>query len=56
MFCAAIPAAAAAGAKFNADQKRIPGKKQLPVGKITGLVVLALLACSIAYHTLTYRP
>jgi hypothetical protein len=56
IFCAAIPAVAAAGAKINADQNRKKGASKLPVGKITSLVILVLLAGSVTYHTLTFRP
>jgi hypothetical protein len=56
MFCAAIPAAAAVGAKINADQNRKPGAQPLPVGKITGFTILLLMVCSAVYHSLAYRP
>jgi hypothetical protein len=65
MFCAAIPAAAAVGAKMNNDQsqrrRQIPtadghAAKEKPVIKITAGVVVLLLAGSITYHTLTFGP
>jgi hypothetical protein len=56
MFCAAIPAAAAVGAKLNADQIRKPEGQRLAVPKLTVLVVAFLLIGSITYHTLTFRP
>ena len=56
IFCAAIPAVAAAGARMNAGQNRKPEVSKLPVGRITGLVILLLLAGSVTYHTLTFRP
>ena len=55
MFCAAIPAAAAAGAKLNADQLRKPEEERKPVGKITGMVMILLVAASVTYHTLAWR-
>ena len=65
MFCAAIPAAAAVGAKLNNQQlqrrRQIradggQGAPDRPVLKITVGVVALLLAGSITYHTLTYGP
>jgi hypothetical protein len=56
MFCAAIPAAAAVGAKLNADQIRKAETRRLPVPKLTWLVIALLLIGSIMYHTLTFRP
>jgi hypothetical protein len=55
MFCAAIPAAAAAGARLHAGQLKREEGRRLPVARWTGLVVLLLLAGSITYHTLTFR-
>ena len=55
MFCAAIPAAAAVGAKMNADQLKKPIEDRKPVSKITGIVIMFLVAASITYHTLTWR-
>ena len=56
MFCAAIPAAAAVGARVNARElKREPARRR-PIAKITTLVVGLLLLASITYHTLTFRP
>jgi hypothetical protein len=56
MFCAAIPAAAAVGAKLNADQVRKAEARRLPVPKLTAGVIALLVVCSAVYHTLTYRP
>ena len=65
MFCAAIPAAAAFGAKMNNQQ--LQRRRQIqaeggqeaparPVLKITVGVIAILLAGSITYHTLTFGP
>lgn len=56
MFCAAIPAAAAVGAKLNADQVRKAEVRRLPIPKLTAGVIALLVVCSAVYHTLTYRP
>lgn len=59
MFCASIPAAAAVGAKLNADQKSAlaQGKiqKPQPIAAVTTGVILLLVAGSVTYHTLIYR-
>jgi hypothetical protein len=55
MICAAIPATAAVGAKFNADQLHKPVEERKPVSKMTGFVIVLLLAGSITYHTLTWQ-
>lgn len=55
MFCAAIPATAAIGAKLNSDQKRKARARRWPIAKLTALVVSLLLLASIAYHSLVYR-
>ena len=55
MICAAIPAAAAVGAKLNADQLQKPVEERKPVSKITGIVIGLLVASSVVYHTLTWR-
>lgn len=55
MFCAAIPLAAATGAKLNADQRRNPSRRQLPFGILTGAAVLLLAIGSAVYHTLAWR-
>ncbi len=63
MLCAAIPAAAAAGAKINTNSARkqrqalelgLPVRAN-PIPWITAGVVGLLLAASILYHTLFYR-
>lgn len=55
MICAAIPATAAVGAKWNADQLRKPVEDRKPVSKITGGVIAVLVIGSIVYHTLTWQ-
>lgn len=55
MICAAIPATAAVGAKLNADQLHKPVEDRKPVTKLTGFVIVLLVAGSITYHTLTWQ-
>lgn len=55
IFCAAIPATAAVGARLNADQLQKPEEQRRPIGKITGIAVAVLVAASIVYHTLIWR-
>ncbi len=55
VFCAAIPATAAVGAKLNADQLHKPDEERKPVSKIMGIVIALLVASSVIYHTLTWR-
>ena len=55
MICAAIPATAAVGAKLHADQLHKPLEDRKPVSKMTGVVIVLLLAGSITYHTLTWQ-
>jgi len=55
MFCAAIPMAAATGAKLNAGQRTNPTAPQRPIGLITGAVILLLAIGSVVYHTLAWR-
>ena len=55
IFCAAIPATAAVGAKLNADQLHKPEEERKPVSKITSIAVALLVASSIVYHTLIWR-
>ena len=55
IFCAAIPATAAVGAKLSADQLHNPEEERKPVSKITGIAVALLVASSIVYHTLVWR-
>lgn len=55
VICAAIPAAAAVGAKLNADQLHKPEEDRKPVSRITGIVVALLVAASVVYHTLIWR-
>ncbi len=56
IMCAAIPAAAAVGAKLNADQLRQVESRRKPILKLTAFAIGLLLIASITYHTLTYRP
>ena len=55
IFCAAIPAAAAVGAKLNADQIHKEESHRLPVPKITALVVGTMVIASAVYHTLSWE-
>ncbi|HLO32075.1 MAG TPA: hypothetical protein VK249_23190 [Anaerolineales bacterium] len=55
VFCAAIPATAAVGAKLNVAQFKKPVEDRKPVAKITGIAVALLVAASITYHTLVWR-
>jgi len=55
VFCAAIPATAAVGAKLNADQLHKPEERRKPVSKVTGILMALLLIASITYHTLIWR-
>ncbi len=55
VFCAAIPATAAVGAKLNADQLHQPLEQRKPISKITAVLIALLVTASITYHTLTWR-
>jgi len=55
MFCAAIPATAAVGAKLNADQLKQSPENRKPISKITGIVTAMLAVASITYHTSIWR-
>jgi hypothetical protein len=55
IICAAIPATAAVGAKLNADQLHKPEEERKPVSKITGIIIVFLVAASVLYHTLVWR-
>jgi len=55
MFCAAIPATAAIGAKLNADQLRKEESRRLPIPKITGLLIGLLMIASTIYHVLRWQ-
>ena len=55
MICAAIPATAAIGARLNADQLKKPVEDRKPVPKMTGIVIVLLIAGSITYHTLAWQ-
>jgi hypothetical protein len=55
MFCAAIPATAAVGAKLNADQLKKGESRRLPIPKITAILIGLLATGSVIYHTLTWR-
>ena len=65
IFCAAIPAAAAVGARLNNRQSE--AKKQAeaagvedpqtrPIPQATAGIIVLLLIGSVTFHTLTYRP
>jgi hypothetical protein len=62
VFCAAVPATLAIGAKVNADQLRerreaeargedLPGKKPVPAVKIAFVAAGALVVASIIVHS-----
>lgn len=55
MICAAIPAAAAVGAKLNADQLQKPEEHRKPIFKFTGIVITLLLSVSVIYHTFLWQ-
>ena len=55
IICASIPAAAAVGAKINADQLKQPEENRKPIGKMTGMIISLLLILSIIYHTLRWQ-
>ena len=55
IICAAIPAAAAVGAKLNAEQLRKPEEERKPVSKITGGMIAMLVVTSAIYHTLRWQ-
>ena len=55
VFCAAIPATAAVGAKLNADQLGKPVEERKPVSKITGVAIGLLVLTSVIYHTLRWQ-
>lgn len=58
MFCAAVPAAGAIGAKLNADQKKKLAsgetKTEKPIAALTSGVIVLLVVGSVVYHTATY--
>ena len=55
IFCAAIPTAAAVGAKLNADQLHKDQSERLPISKLTALTIGLLFLSSVIYHTLSWR-
>lgn len=55
MFCAAIPATAAVGAKLNANQLNKPREERKPVSTTTGIVISLLIITSFLYHTLRWE-
>jgi len=55
IICASIPAAAALGAKLNADQLSKPEEKRKPIGRITGIFIGLLALGSVVYHTLRWQ-
>ena len=54
-FCAAIPVAAATGAKLSADQRKNPSARRWPIGILTGMAIALLAIGSAVYHTLAWR-
>ncbi len=55
MICASIPAAAAVGAKLNANQLHKPEEERKPISKITSIVIGLLVSASVIYHTLRWQ-
>jgi hypothetical protein len=55
MFCAAVPATAAVGAKLNADQLHKPEEQRKPISKITAVAIGSLMLGSVIYHTLRWQ-
>lgn len=55
MICAAIPATAAVGARWNANQLHREESRRLPVPKITTAVIGILVITSAIYHTLQWQ-
>jgi hypothetical protein len=51
IFCAAIPATAALGAKLNINQLHKKESRRLPIPKITAIFIGLLVICSTIYHT-----
>ncbi len=58
MFCAAVPAAGAIGAKLNAEQKKKlqsgGTKTEKPIAVLTGGVIVLLVVGSVVYHSTTF--
>ena len=55
MICAAIPVAAAMGAKLNADQLRKEVSQRRPIPKWTAIFIGFLMVTSVTYHTLRWQ-
>ncbi|MEW6288128.1 MAG: hypothetical protein AB1509_18095 [Chloroflexota bacterium] len=55
MICAAIPATAAVGARLSAAQLAKPAEQRKPVMKVTGGVIVLLIAAAAVYHSLAWR-
>jgi hypothetical protein len=55
IICASIPAAAAVGAKLNANQLGKPEEQRKPIGKITGIFIGLLVVASVVYHGLRWQ-
>ena len=55
MFCAAIPAVAAVGAKLNADQLHKEESQRRPIAKLTALSIGLLVLSSAIYHTIAWQ-
>lgn len=55
MICAAIPVAAAMGAKLNADQLSKEVSQRRPIPKWTAIFIGFLMVASVTYHTLRWQ-
>jgi len=55
MFCAAVPATTALGAKLNANQLHKPEEERKPISKITGGAITLLIISSVIYHSLRWQ-
>ena len=55
IFCAAIPATVAVGAKLNIDQLEKAESRRLPIPTITARLIGLLAMGSAVYHTFAWR-
>ena len=55
MICAAIPAAAALGARLHASQLQKEPSHRMPIPKITAVAIGTLVIASALYHTLRWE-
>jgi hypothetical protein len=55
IFCAAIPATAAVGAKLSAEQLHKGDAHRLPIPRITAVLIGLLVMASAVIHTLSWR-